>query len=154
MANISNLTAFLDMIAWSEIGQELLDLSEDGYNVCVGSTPKHPILFHDYSTHPRIHNKATNSDAAGRYQFMGRYWIHYRNLLRLPDFGPSSQDKWAIRLIREARAYDDLISGRFERTVSRCAHLWASLPGNNYGQHVNELDKLQLAYTNAGGIIA
>ena len=149
-----NLRAFLDMIAFSEIGPELLFLSDNGYNVIVGSTPKAPILFHSYAQHPRLYQKAMNSDAAGRYQFMGRYWEHYRDQLKLPDFGPESQDKWAIQLINECRAMPLILGGEFGAAVGACRSRWASLPGAGYGQHENGLDALKTAYTQAGGIIA
>lgn len=37
-----NISAFLVMIAWSEIGPTLLEETDDGYNVLVGSTPGRP----------------------------------------------------------------------------------------------------------------
>src|SRR6266705_4794812 len=94
------LKAFLDLIAYSEIGPTMLAMTDNGFNVCVGSTPDHLITFSSYAEHPRLRNAETNSDAAGRYQFMGRYWDHYKAQLGLPDFGPESQDLWALQLIR------------------------------------------------------
>ena len=44
-----NLKAFLDMIAFSEIGPTLLAASDNGYDVLVGGT-----LFHGYADHPRV----------------------------------------------------------------------------------------------------
>jgi muramidase (phage lysozyme) len=149
-----NLKAFLDMLAHSEIGPALLAKSDNGYNVCVGSTPAHPILFDSYAVHPKRRCDAQNSDAAGRYQFMGRYWEHYRDQLKLPDFGPQSQDKWAIQLIRECRALDDIEAGRFADAVNKCRSRWASLPGAGYNQHENKLTDLQAAYVAAGGVLA
>jgi muramidase (phage lysozyme) len=149
-----NLKAFLDMIAWSEIGPQLLAKSDDGYNVCVGSTPDKPILFTDYSAHPRRRNAALKSDAAGRYQFMGRYWETYKKQLNLPDFSPTSQDRWAVQLIRECRALDDVELGCFEAAVAKCRSRWASLPGAGYGQPENKLADLRMAYQAAGGRIA
>ena len=146
-----NVRAFLDMLAVSEIGAALLAISDNGYNVIVGSTPAHPILFTDYSKHPRQYQKAQNSDAAGRYQFMGRYWEHYKAQLALPDFGHESQDLWAIQLIRECRALDLVQEGRFPLAVEACRSRWASLPGAGYGQHENSLASLTDAYTAAGG---
>lgn len=149
-----NLKAFLDMLATSEIGPALLTRSDNGYNVCVGSTPTHPILFSSYVSHPRRHDATTNSDAAGRYQFMGRYWEHYRNQLQLPDFGPASQDRWCVQLIRECRALDSIEAGRFDEAIQLCRSRWASLPGAGYGQHENRLADLRQAYTTAGGKLA
>jgi len=150
----TNLRAFLDMIAFSEIGPSLLRVSDNGYNVIVGSTPAKPILFTDYSEHPRQYQKAQNSDAAGRYQFMGRYWNFYKNALKLPDFGPASQDRWAIQLIKECRALDAINRGAFALAVEQCRSRWASFPAAGYGQHENSLASLQDAYTDAGGEVA
>ena len=148
-----NMTAFLDMIAFSEIGPALLAASDDGYNVIVGSTPAKPILFHDYAVHPRRYQKAMNSDAAGRYQFMGRYWDFYRKQLNLPDFGHESQDKWALQLIRECRAEKVIEAGRFPLAVELCRSRWASFPGAGYDQPEHTLANLQDAYTKAGGTL-
>lgn len=148
----ANLKAFRDMIAWSEIGPRLLALSDDGYNVLVGSTPEHPLLFDDYSRHPQIHNAATNSDAAGRYQFMGRYWAAYKQQLSLPDFGHDSQDRWCNQLIRECHALDDIELGHIDTAIRRCSSRWASFPGAGYGQHEQKLDDLLAVYDAAGGV--
>ncbi len=149
-----NIAAFLDMLAYSEIGPALLTGSDNGYNVIVGSTPANPILFTNYSQHPRQYQKAQNSDAAGRYQFMGRYWDHYKVQLALPDFGHDSQDKWAIQLIRECHAVQLIQEGRFPLAVEACRSRWASLPGAGYNQHENSLAALTDAYTQAGGSVA
>lgn len=155
-----NLKAFLDMTAHSEIGPELIALSDNGYNVIVGSTPEAPILFTDYSQHPQrrqsmvIKGKRVNSDAAGRYQFMGRYWSHYKLQLSLPDFGPESQDRWAVQLIKECRALDDIELGHLTRAIGKCASRWASFPGAGYGQHEHRMDTLEAAYERAGGQFA
>ena len=70
---MSNESAFLDMIAWSEIGPALLAVSDNGYNVIVGSTPSNPNLFISYSDHPRKLvqlRPGLVSTAAGRYQLL------------------------------------------------------------------------------------
>lgn len=149
-----NLKAFLDTIAWSELGDKLLAVSDRGYNVCVGSTPSRPILFTSYAGHPFKRCDKLNSDAAGRYQFMGRYWYHYRKELNLPDFGPESQDKWAVRLIRECRALADVEAGRFEAAIYRCNSRWASFPAAGYGQRENTMADLRKAYQRFGGVLA
>lgn len=144
-----NLKAFLDTIAYSEIGPALLAESDNGYNVMVGSTPATPLLFSDYSHHPQIHNVATNSDAAGRYQFMGRYWAVYKQQLGLPDFGHDSQDRWCVQLIGECHARDDIEAGAIESAISKCSSRWASFPGAGYGQHENHMADLMLAWRRA-----
>lgn len=149
-----NVQAFLDTIAHSEIGPKLLSLSDNGYDVVVGSTPENPVLFKSYATHPKIRSQRFNSDAAGRYQFMGRYWDFYRNVLNIPDFGHESQDKWCIQLIKECHALDDVEAGRFDLAVKKCASRWASFPGAGYNQHENKMEDLRNAFTTAGGVLA
>ena len=150
----NNQRAFLDMIAHSEIGPALLAVSDNGYNVCVGSTAPQPILFSSYSAHPRIRCAALNSDAAGRYQLMGRYFAPYKAQLHLSDFGHDAQDLIALQQIKECRALGDIDAGRFDAAVAKCARIWASLPGAGYGQHENTLADLRAAYVVAGGTMA
>lgn len=149
------IKAFLDMIAWSELGEELLDLSDDGYNVIVGSTPSRPILFHDYSDHPRrliTIRHGLKSSAAGRYQILARIYDAYRQPLRLRNFGPDAQDRIAIKLITECDATDDIIHGDIKAAIAKCASRWASLPGAGYGQHEHKIALLIEAFKNAGGV--
>ena len=150
-----NMQAFLDMIAHSEIGPIMLAMPEtdNGYRVIVGSTPKKLILMDNYVTHPQLYQKSMNSDAAGRYQFMGRYWPFYRRQLGLLDFGPESQDKWARQLIRECGATQAVEEGRFPLAVELCKSRWASFPGAGYSQPEHSLASLQDAYTKAGGTL-
>jgi muramidase (phage lysozyme) len=153
-AGSANRCAFLDMIASSEIGPALLAETDDGYNVLVGSTPGKPLTFASYAAPPDILNAALNSTAAGRYQVLNRYAVIYIAQLGLPDFGPVSQDLIALQQIRERCALPLIDAGNFEAAVSACSNIWASLPGNNYGQHVNALAQLQGYYVSAGGVLA
>ncbi len=146
-----NVYALLDSIASSEIGSRMLAASDDGYNVLVGSTADRPLLFDSYAMHPNVYNPRFRSTAAGRYQLLHRYWPAYRDLLKLPDFGPVSQDRIAIQQIRESRALDLIVDGRFVQAIAAIAHICASLPGAGYGQHENEIANLQVAYLAAGG---
>jgi len=143
------------MIAYSEIGPDILAMpaSEHGYKVCVGSTQTNLILFNDYSSHPRLRNDKLNSDAAGRYQVLGRYFDPYRQRLGLPDFGPESQDRIAVQMMHECRAIDLVEKGHLADAVAACRSRWASLPGAGYGQHENSLEKLIIVYTNSGGVV-
>lgn len=153
-----NRGAFLDMIAWSEIGPALLAASDDGYNVIVGSTSAAPDLFASYATHPNklvTLRNGIQSTAAGRYQLLHRYFLSYSALLGLLDFSPDSQDAIAIQQIRETGALPLVDAGRVPEAVARVSHLWASLPGANYAdQHMQQLSDLQRAYQNAGGMSA
>lgn len=156
-----NLKAFLDMIAQSEIGAALLSKSDNGYNVIVGGAlfddKGTPELFDDYADHPRkvvALGRGLKSSAAGRYQILTRYYDAYRKTLNLPDFSPTSQDAIAVQMIKEQHALPDVEAGKFDEAVTKCANIWASLPGAGYGQHENKIADLRSAYTSAGGSLA
>lgn len=156
---MSNLKAFLDMLAFSEIGPVLLAKSDNGYNVIVGGqlfsdhgTPDN--LFDDYSDHPRKIvdlGRGLKSSAAGRYQILIRNYDFYKRILNLPDFSPASQDAIATQLIKERRAFADIENGKFDSAVAKVSNIWASLPGAGYGQHENKISALRTAYEIAGG---
>lgn len=152
-----NQKAFLDMIAHSEIGAGLLAVSDNGYDVLVGSTPNNPNLFSSYKDHPRklITLSATlKSTAAGRYQLLARYFDYYKSFLSLADFSPASQDAIALQQIKERKAFADIEAGNVESAITKCSNIWASFPGATYGQHTNKMEDLKMAYVNAGGTIA
>lgn len=148
-----NIIAVLDMIAFAEIGPEMLAKSNDGYDVLVGSLPHKMIIARDLSDHPNVYHQATNSTAAGRYQILYRYWPYYKKLLGLSDFGPLSQDRYAIQQIKEQGAYRLFCLGRFDEGVDKIRNIWASMPKAGYGQREHKLSDLQLAYIKAGGAI-
>lgn len=145
-----NLAAFLDMLAFSEIGERLLKASDDGYNVIVGGS-----MFESYVDHPRkkvdLPRLSFISTAAGRYQVLMRYYDAYKEQLHLTDFSPLSQDQIAIQLIKECRALDEIEAGLFGKAVDLVKSRWASLPGAEYNQHEQKLDKLRKVYLNCGG---
>ncbi|MFJ3045316.1 glycoside hydrolase family 104 protein [Herbaspirillum chlorophenolicum] len=154
---MDNRKAFLDTIAFSELGSQLIKISDNGYNVIVGSTPLKPILFSSYADHPRrlVHITANlASTAAGRYQLLARYFDAYKKLLGLPDFSPASQDAIALQQIREGRALDDVDAGRFDIAVGKVRNIWASLPGAGYGQRENKIEILRAQFAAAGGRLA
>lgn len=154
---MSNRKAFLDMIAVSELGPKLIALSDNGYNVIVGSTPAKPILFDSYADHPRRLiqlRPGLASTAAGRYQLLARYYDAYKRQLGLKDFSPANQDIIALQQIRERRALPDIDAGHFTIAVGKVSNIWASLPGAGYGQHENTLAYLEDAYEKAGGTFA
>jgi len=149
-----NEKAFLDMIAWAELGPELIKLSDNGFNVIVGSTPNKPILFHDYSDHPRVYVKPMRSTAAGAFQILKRYFDYYKVALELPDFGHDSQRKIALQMIKECKALEDINSGWIQRAIVKTKSRWASFPGADYGQHEHKMEDLLKAYQSAGGMLA
>jgi len=158
----ANRQAFLDMLSVSEGTSTSPATQNNGYDVIVTGVDGVPEVFSDYSDHPFAHGRPSKiinsrgltSNASGRYQFMLKDWAHYRAQLNLPDFGPDSQDLWAIQLIRERSALPLIDAGNFDDAVHRCSNLWASLPGAGYGQRENSMGKLRAVYLAAGGTLA
>lgn len=148
----NNLRAFLDMLAWSE-GTSTIKSSNNGYNVIVGGT-----LFNSYVDHPRklvdLPRLGIKSTAAGRYQLLSRYWDAYRKQLNLKDFSPASQDAVAIQQIRERKALFDIEAGNITAAISKCANIWASLPGAGYGQYEHKIGPLLEKFKQAGGVVS
>lgn len=146
------LWAFLDLIAYSEgTDNGRQPTNNHGYDVIVGGK-----LFYDYSKHPGVYvklNPRLTSSAAGRYQILEKFAKHYMKQLKLPDFGPDSQDKIAIQLIKECKALDDIYAGRIHSAVYKCRSRWASLPGAGYGQHEQKIEKLIAVFKEAGGVV-
>lgn len=162
MANSKNLTAFLNMPAFSE-GTATHPLTRNsGYDVIVTGLDGKPEIFTDYRDHPfaagrpaKVFNRqGEKSTASGRYQQLYRFWPHYQKQMALPDFSPTSQDKLAAQLISERRALADIERGDIERAISKCRTIWASLPGAGYGQREHRLDTLIQVYQQAGGKLA
>lgn len=138
--------AFLKTIAFSEGTDNGRQPTRDrGYDVIVGGT-----LFADYSRHPGISvdlpKLKIKSTAAGRYQILQKYAVFYMKSLKLKDFGPASQDAIAWQLIGECGAKADVLAGRLETAVAKCASRWASLPGAGYGQHEHKMETLRNVY--------
>lgn len=143
----SNIAAFLDMLAFSE--GTIHFGNDDGYNVIVGGS-----LFDNYDKHPNKLiqiNKTLKSTAAGRYQLLSRYYTAYKESCNVPDFGPESQDKIAIQMIKEQGAMKLIIDGNIAQAINRCCNIWASLPGAGYGQHEHEMGVLLKKFIDFGG---
>ena len=156
-AGAPELVRFLDMIAHSEGTSEHPLTRHDGYDVIVSSI-EGPSIFTDFSDHPFASGRAPQvvraaprllSTAAGRYQLLLRYWPSYRTELGLTDFSPLSQDRVALRQIREARAFPDIEAGRISQAITRCSSLWASFPGNVYGEGGRSMEHLGAWWQNA-----
>ena len=157
----SNRKAFLDMLAFSEIGPALLAKSQNGYNVLFGGQ-----LFTSYTNHPNrkitrvVLGRQIRSTAAGRYQILARFWYPspthpgYKAQLGLRDFGPAAQDAVAIQMLKEQRALQDVDEGRLSAAVAKCANIWASLPGAGYNQPEKTMEALRAAFVAAGGVVS
>lgn len=146
----TNVLALLDAIAFTEgTDNNRQPTKDEGYDVVVGGS-----LFGDYSRHPnklvRL-NATLSSTAAGRYQILYRQWEIYQRRLKLLDFGPLSQDLYAINQFKGQGAYGRIQAGEFEKAVLRINNIWASLPGSPYGQHTYSMDEVKAIYVMHGG---
>jgi muramidase (phage lysozyme) len=144
----NNLAAFLSMVSESEGTLHHPLTVCKGYDVIVTGIDG-PEIFKGFKMHPfdcrppkKINNQGLYSTASGRYQILLHNYRAYKCDLSLPDFSPSSQDAIALQLILEKDAILDINEGRIETAIIKCANIWASLPGNNYGQHQNKLNDL------------
>ena len=164
-----NMRAFLTVIAWAE-GTER---APDPYRVCYGyrhtirDLGEHPAVLRADGTREWSGERLSDamcrgaglspgcvSTAAGRYQLIRPTWVRCKRALRLPDFGPASQDAAAVYLIRERGAVDEVEAGRIEEAIRLCRTEWASLPGNSAGQPQRAMSELLAQFERAGGNLA
>jgi lysozyme len=141
-----NIRAFLIMIQHAEG-----TYGKDGYRKLYGGG-----YFNDYSKHPntKVTKWGITSTAAGAYQILSKTWAELQAKLKLPDFGPVSQDKAAIELIRRRKALEDVYAGRFTLAIAKCRKEWASLPGAGYGQNEKNVTSLLAVIKASGGMTA
>jgi muramidase (phage lysozyme) len=146
--------AFLDLVAWSEGTSSSPLTRNDGYDVIVTGVDG-PSVFTDYARHPfeaggnvtvRKGPLPLVSTAAGRYQILVRIWRFYKTQLRLTDFSPASQDSVALKMIAERGALPLIQLGDIHGAIAKCANLWASFPGNSYGQGGRTLEAMVSRY--------
>lgn len=141
-----NIRAFLIMIQHAEG-----TYGKDGYRKLYGGG-----YFNDYSKHPntKVSKWGITSTAAGAYQILSKTWAELQPKLKLPDFGPVSQDRAAIELIRRRNALEDVYAGRFAQAIVKCRKEWASLPGAGYGQNEKNVTSLLAVIKASGGMTA
>lgn len=162
MIGSPNRSAFLSMIAACEGTSTSPATRDRGYDVIVTGIDGRPETFADYSHHPFdsrapkvINAHGLTSTASGRYQILHLYWPHYARQLRLVDFGPQSQDLYALQQLREHGALLYVDAGHFDEAIARVSGIWASLPGKAYvGQHQTTIENARRLYAQAGGAFA
>ena len=89
---------------------------------------------------------AIRSTASGRYQIVLETWRELAATLHLKLFSPSCQDSAAMELLFQHHADQLLIDGKCAEAVLACYKVWASFPGNDYGQGGRSLDWLITCY--------
>lgn len=144
------LPKFLDLIGFSEGTSTDSVTHDDGYD-CIVTGIAGPATFSSYVMHPFAagrmpvivrENPPLRSTAAGRYQFILSTWQYLQTKLKLMDFSPLSQDLGALELIHERGAILDIEKGEIELAIGLCSNIWASFPGNSYGQGGKRIDAL------------
>jgi muramidase (phage lysozyme) len=146
-----NVRAFLRVIRQGESNQ-----TDNAYRMMFGGE-----LFEgSFADHPRrkitkpLGGKPITSSAAGAYQFLERTWTSLVALYGFSDFSPKNQDLGAVALIEGRKALDDVLAGKFDVAVRKCALEWASLPGSPYGQPMMSIEKARQLYVSFGGEFA
>lgn len=142
----ANVQAFLRVIREGETSQ-----TDDAYYTLVGGG-----RFETLDDHPRrlvYIQPALKSSAAGAYQFLTRTWDECRAALALPDFSQVSQDLAAVYLTLRRGALEDVIAGRLDTAIAKCAKEWASLPGDAYGQGGISAGRAREVYLRYGGTL-
>lgn len=144
--NNGNVQAFLRVI---RRGEGTAD--EGGYVRLFGGG-----TFTSFADHPRrlVNKGGYSSTAAGAYQALTSTWDETARIMRLGDFSPANQDRFAVGRIAARGALADVKAGRFEDAVRKCAREWASLPFSPYGQPRISMDTAQSIYEANGGEIA
>lgn len=151
----ANVKAFLRVI---RAGEGTAD--EAGYRRHFGGD-----LFESFADHPRraitagLGRNQYTSTAAGAYQFLARTWDGLvrpfgQGGIGLADFTPRSQDIGALALIDGRKALDDVLAGRIEVAIGKCAREWASLPGSPYGQPTRTMAQALATYAEHGGVLS
>lgn len=139
-----NVQAFLRVIRQGESSQD-----DNAYRTIFGGK-----LF-DVPPweHPNelVRLNGLQSTAAGAYQFLARTWYSLVKQYKFPDFSPSSQDQAAVALIAGRGALNDVIAGRLDAAIRKCAKEWASLPGSPYGQPTQTLKDCREVFAAYGG---
>lgn len=149
----ANVKAFLFALRYGEGTAD-----EKGYSRLVGGGEfegfdRHPnrlipITYTDSRTGKRT---TIHSTAAGAYQFLFRTWNGLVQRYGFTNFAPAVQDLGAIGLIAGRGALADVVAGRIESAVRKCAAEWASLPNSPYGQPTKSMRQFLAYYERHGG---
>lgn len=141
-----NVQAFLRVIRRGE-GTS----GENGYRMLFGGG-----LFSSYASHPDtlVIRSGYRSTAAGAYQFLTSTWKETARAMGLADFSPASQDRGAVGRIAARGALDDVVAGRFDAAIKKCAKEWASLPYSPYGQPTISMSVASQVFAQAGGVVS
>ncbi len=141
-----NLRAFLRVVREGESSQD----DDVAYRMLVGGG-----TFDSFADHPRqrIYIQRLNlwSTAAGAYQALAGTWDDFVRACGPHDFGPYSQDCFAVWCVYRRGALDDVLRGNIAEAIERCKLEWASLPGDAYGQGGITMQRALAVWQRYGG---
>ncbi|SIN80731.1 Muramidase (phage lambda lysozyme) [Singulisphaera sp. GP187] len=131
-----NVRAFLKVIRWAEFYPHG-NLGSDYRRRYGGSELK------DLKDHPMDQTErwGKKSSASGAYMITKETWVEYQKKLGLTDFSADSQDRVAIAIIKQVKAYDLIREGKVEDALKKLNKRWSSLPGGSQQQAGVTLDK-------------
>lgn len=122
--------AILDMIAYAE---GTLGVSNNGYDVCVGF-----YIINGWTTNTKIvhggsswYNKATDSTAAGRYQFLYGTWLGNSKVNK--PMTKANQDARGLELVNAKIGSMDKTKfagdrAVFNQALAKLSPTWSSIP--------------------------
>jgi lysozyme len=116
-------------------------------------------LFTSFDDHPREVicafssrlGKQLCSSAAGAYQYMPKTWDQVKRQAGLSDFSPKSQDLGCIQILKNRGALEYVKKGEWSKAIERTKSIWASLPGDVYGQGGKSAQQALAYYKQGGG---
>jgi muramidase (phage lysozyme) len=133
-SNEPNVRRFLDMIQKAEGAKGY----EYGFNnTKLKNLDDHPGISSKFT---QTDGKVNTTDAAGKYQFMGKTWSSVRDKLGLTSFKGPEQEAAAVELIRGRGALDAVRSGDWSTALAKTGPEWASLPTSPYKQAKRSMD--------------
>ena len=160
LLGVRNVQAFLRVIRAGETHPT----NDEAYRALFGWRPGNGQTFAGFDDHPRVAIMSPWgwTSAAGAYQAMCAVpgmvktdtWGDFIRSHGPRDFSPLSQDIFAVWCIGRRGALADVVAGRLEVAIGRCAKEWASLPGSPYGQPVKTMDQCRKVYLAHGGTLA
>ncbi len=156
-----NVQAFLRVIRAGESHET----NDEAYAALYGWRPGNGQTFDDFADHPRQAFKSPWgwTSAAGAFQAMcevpgkvktdtwGDFVRWCAPQRYKPLFGQEDQQLFAAWCINRRGALDDVLAGRIEQALKKCAKEWASLPGSPYGQPTISLERALEVYQRHGG---
>lgn len=119
-----NMTAFLKILRWAEDYPH--EPSPKNYRTMYGGG-----TLANLNDHPRkkVTKWGHTSSAAGAYQITVATYDEFKRKLALTDFSEASQDKIAVAIIKQEKAFDLINDGQIEAAFKKLNRRWSSLPG-------------------------